>query len=72
MTNTTSTRAFIPRCAASFGSAIGAFAPAVSPFTRSAFAPAAMLVVQGTADDNVYFLNSLKLTSALWPVSLPI
>lgn len=27
--------------------------------------PAAMLVVQGTADDNVYFLNSLKLTSAL-------
>jgi len=27
--------------------------------------PAAMLVVQGTADDNVYFLNSLKLTSSL-------
>jgi dipeptidyl-peptidase-4 len=26
---------------------------------------AAMLIVQGTADDNVYFLNSLKLTSAL-------
>ena len=24
-----------------------------------------MLIVQGTADDNVYFLNSLKLTSAL-------
>ncbi|MEO7111788.1 MAG: DPP IV N-terminal domain-containing protein [Polyangiaceae bacterium] len=27
--------------------------------------PAAMFIVQGTADDNVYFLNSLKLTSAL-------
>lgn len=27
--------------------------------------PAAMLIVHGTADDNVYFLNSLELTAAL-------
>ncbi len=35
------------------------------PQSPTGVAPAAMLVVQGTADDNVYFLNSLKLTSAL-------
>jgi dipeptidyl-peptidase-4 len=35
------------------------------PQSMTGVAPAAMLVVQGTADDNVYFLNSLKLTSAL-------
>ena len=35
------------------------------PQSMTGLAPAAMLVVQGTADDNVYFLNSLKLTSAL-------
>ncbi|MEO8876061.1 MAG: DPP IV N-terminal domain-containing protein [Polyangiaceae bacterium] len=35
---------------------------AEKPWTMT---PASMLIVQGTADDNVYFLNSLKLTSAL-------